>query len=119
MASLSYASAAPTDAIGHAINWWASLITGSLGTSIAVLAVAGLGFAVLRGEVSLRKAMRVILGCFILFGAPAIAQGLLSVAGGHAVSSVQNKPADIQLPRSPKARREANPFDPYAGEAVH
>jgi type IV secretory pathway VirB2 component (pilin) len=110
--------AASTHAIGHAVDWWAALLSGSFATSIAVLAVAGLGFAMLRGEVSLRHGIRVVLGCFILFGAPTIAQGLMTTASGHAAGSAQTDPAVIRIPPPPKAQSEANPFDPYAGAAA-
>jgi len=110
--------AVSTHAIGHAVDWWASLLTGSLATSIAVLALAGLGFALLRGEVSLRHGIRVVLGCFILFGAPTIAQGLMAAASGHAAGSSTNEPTGIRIPPPPKPRSEPNPFDPYAGAAA-
>lgn len=110
--------AVSTHAIGHAVDWWAALLSGSFATSIAVLALAGLGFAMLRGEVSLRRGIRVVVGCFILCGAPTIAQGLMAAASGHAADRAQNEPAAIRIPPPPKAQSEPNPFDPYAGAAA-
>ena len=100
------------------MGWLIALLSGSLATSIAVVAVAGVGFAMLRGEASLRQGIRVMLGCFILFGAPTIAQGLMAAANGHASDRVQNEPAAIRIPPPPKTKSEPNPFDPYAGVAT-
>lgn len=40
---------AQSDAVGAAVSWIVALLTGSLATLIAVLAVAGVGLALLQG----------------------------------------------------------------------
>jgi hypothetical protein len=85
---------------------------------IATLAVAGIGLAMLHGRVSVRSGLRAASGCFILFGAPAIAQELLGLArwnGGPAVIEVQPAPAPtpIAVPSPPPQNA-----DPYAGASV-
>ena len=44
-------------------------LTGPLGTSLAVIAVAWAGFAMLGGRASPRRAIQGVLGAFILSGA--------------------------------------------------
>ena len=64
-----------TDPFSHSANalpaaatWIAALLTGSLATSVAVLAIGATGLAMLSGRVSLRDGARVVIGCFVLFG---------------------------------------------------
>lgn len=84
---------------------------------IAILAVAGIGLAMLQGRVSVRSGLRVAIGCFILFGAPAIAQELMGLVrrnAGPALIEVQPaSPPLIAVPAPPPP----NP-DPYAGASV-
>ena len=102
--------------IAEAAGWVAGLMTGTLATAIATLAVAGIGFAMLQGRLTVRGAGRAVLGCFILFGAPYIAKGL---AGGvrqaqSAPAAVYSAPpAPIAPPPAPQPDR-----DPYAGASV-
>lgn len=105
-------------AISSAANWLAGVLTGTAGTVIAILAVAGIGLAMLQGRVSVRSGLRVAIGCFILFGAPAIGQELLGLArwsGGPAVIEVQPAPSPppIAVPSPPPQSA-----DPYAGASV-
>jgi len=85
----------------------------ALGTSIAVLAVAGIGFAMRQGRLSLRGGVKVVLGRFILFGAPAIANGLAGMARWTslpaAVVEAAPTPEPVNVPNLPPP----NP-DPYA-----
>jgi type IV secretory pathway VirB2 component (pilin) len=64
-----------------AVQWLQGTLLGTVATTIAVIAVASVGLMMLSGRVSLRRAGEVILGCFILFGASAIAAGIQSAAG--------------------------------------
>ena len=112
-----------TSALPAAVQWIEGVLLGQVGTVIAVLAIAGVGFAMLQGRIALRHGMRVVLGCFILFGAPLIAQGLAGLARGTAgppptielSAPIQQMPTAPQpvLPQPPP--QGSNPFDPYAG----
>lgn len=64
-----------------AVQWLQDLLLGPLATSLAVIAVAALGLMMLSGRINIRRGGGVILGCFILFGAANIAQGLREAAG--------------------------------------
>lgn len=99
---------------GIALSWVAHLMTGSIATAVAVVAVASLGFAMIQGRLVWRDAMRVALGCFVLLGAPMLAGDVLHAALGErqAFTSSVPRPAVINLPASPPQ------YDPYAGAAL-
>ena len=65
-----------------ALTWIEGTLTGSVGTSLAVLAVGWFGLALLSGQASLRRGAMVAIGCFILFGAASIVAGIRAAAGG-------------------------------------
>jgi type IV secretion system protein VirB2 len=56
-------------------------LLGQVATSVAVIAVAMVGFMMLTGRMNWRFGATVILGCFILFGAASIVAGIQSAAG--------------------------------------
>jgi type IV secretion system protein VirB2 len=105
-------------AIPSVISWIEQALLGPAATSIAILAVAVLGFGMLWGRVDLRAAGRAILGAFILFGAPLIAyQMSIALRGGEvaAPNVAQQVPSISTAPQMPK---NAPAQDPYAGAAV-
>ena len=63
-------------ALAASIAWINGLLLGSLATGLCVLGVSLVGFLMLMGQIPIRHGMRVILGCFVLLGAPVIAAGL-------------------------------------------
>jgi len=98
-------------------GWWLQhLLTGSVATIVAVLAVAATGAAMLTGRVDVRRGAAVIVGCFLLFGAPTITTGLYAaLTGGFAGSAPQ---ASSSSPKAPAVPKSPDPYDPYAGAAV-
>ena len=101
-----------------AIQWVEALFLGNLATIIAIVAVASIGFAMLNGRIDLKRGGGILLGCFILFGASTIANGLRNAA----------QSADVQYPtaapvppsafvRPPQAEAPSS-YDPYAGASV-
>ena len=99
-----------------AAQWTEQLLVGPLGTSLAVIAVAWFGFGLLAGRFSLRRGGLLVLGCFVLFGAPSIARGLIGLvySGGQTAAL---PPQKIAVPPPPVAVSPP-PFDPYAGASV-
>lgn len=92
------------------------MLLGQVGTTIAILAMAGVGLAMLQGRMAVRQGTLVVLGCFILFGAPMIAQALAGLARGAndpPPIAIAAPPAPIAIPTPPPP----NP-DPYAGASV-
>ena len=69
----------PTGAntLANSANWIADTLLGSVAVGLCVLAVGFVGAMLLTGRLDWRQGMRVILGCFIIFGAPVIAAGMM------------------------------------------
>ena len=63
-----------------ALSWLQGTLLGNVATSVAVIAVAMVGFMMLTGRLNWRFGATVILGCFILFGSAAIVAGIQSTA---------------------------------------
>jgi type IV secretory pathway VirB2 component (pilin) len=112
-------------ALTAASQWVTDLLQGQAVTAIAVLAVAFLGFEMLSGRISLKNALRVVLGCFIFLGSATIAQGFMDASRGALGGPVQvapyvsapaaaAAPALAYPPPNAPPRTSGNPFDPYA-----
>ncbi len=63
-----------------AMNWIQGTLLGNVATSVAVIAVAIVGFMMLTGRMNWRHGVTVIIGCFVLFGAAAIVAGIQAAA---------------------------------------
>ena len=74
----STANPAGSGPIVAALEWLQGTLLGNVATTIAVIAVAMVGFMMLTGRVNWRLGATVIVGCFILFGAAAIVSGVQS-----------------------------------------
>jgi type IV secretory pathway VirB2 component (pilin) len=104
-----------------ASSWVEGALTGPVATSIAVLAIASIGLLMLGGRIDVRRSARVIIGCFIIFGASTIAAGVhWAITGGDSGLPVAEidappyySPAAPTMPHSVPAAT-----DPYAGAAV-
>jgi type IV secretory pathway VirB2 component (pilin) len=103
-------------------HWLEGLIFSPATTTLAVLAVAATGLSMLSGRLPVRKGLTVALGCFILFGAPAIARGIIEGASGlaGAGSAEALPPSPIREPAfNPQPPPSVPPVaDPYAGASV-
>lgn len=67
--------------IVSALGWLRDTLLGQVATTVAVIAVAMVGFMMLTGRLNWRFGATVIMGCFILFGSAAIVAGIQSAAG--------------------------------------
>jgi hypothetical protein len=97
------------------------MLLGTVATSIAVIAIAAIGFGMLTGRVNIRHGATVILGCFILFGASTIVSGLRYAASG--AGDYAPPPVVVVAPPPPAQPRARPtgvpaPYDPYAGASV-
>lgn len=116
-----YDQPALSDPIASALGWISGSLLGAVAITIAIVAVAAIGLMMLAGRIEVRRAMQVILGCFIVFGASTIAAGIQAAILGHA-SAVQSE--NINLPpyyppaAPPPPRSVPAVTDPYAGAAV-
>ena len=97
-----------------AARWIEAALLGSVADAIAVVAVAVIGLAMLNGRIEVRRAVTIVLGCFVLFCAPVIAAGLLHLVPSQPVASQVSLP----LPPLPIPAPKPTAYDPYAGAAV-
>jgi len=104
------------NAVAGAMDWIEGMLSGSVATAIAVIAVASLGLLMLSGRIEVRRAGQVVLGCFILFGASSIAAGIISSLEGVSRPAAAADPDPPPPYPIPAATRPAT--DPYAGAAV-
>ena len=114
-------SPAGSSVLVAAISWLQDVLLGTAATSIAVIAIAAIGFGMLTGRVNIRHGATVILGCFILFGASTIVNGLRYAASG--VGGYDPPPVIVAAPPPPipprvQPTRAPAPYDPYAGASV-
>ena len=63
-----------------ALAWLQGTLLGTVATTVAVMAVAAIGFMMLTGRMNWRFGATVIIGVFILFGAASIVAGIQGVA---------------------------------------
>lgn len=67
------------DPVTSALLWMQSILLGPIATALAVMAVAGVGFMMLTGRMNWRYGATVIIGVFIIFGAPRLVNTIASV----------------------------------------
>lgn len=96
------------------MQWITSLVIGPLGTGLAVIAVAWFGFGLLGGHFSFRRGGTLILGCFLLFTAPVLANALVSLVWSAAEVALPDSPQRIEVEPPPKPATPPT-YDPYAG----
>jgi type IV secretory pathway VirB2 component (pilin) len=63
-----------------AVDWVQATLLGNIATTVAVIAVAIVGFMMLSGRINWRHGAMVIAGCFVLFGATVIVAGIQTAA---------------------------------------
>ena len=82
MPSAAFAQSDPQGAgpIVNAMVWMQNILLGPIATSLAVMAVAAVGFMMLTGRMNWRFGATVIIGVFIIFGAPVIVAGIAQTA---------------------------------------
>lgn len=98
--------------IASSVEWINGVLFGQIAVGLCVLAVAFVGFLMLTGRLPLRNGLRVVLGCFVLLGAPVIAAAFMWSAGGES-EPLPPPPSSEEFP----AREELPPAsrDPYSG----
>ena len=104
--------------LGESAAFVGEILTGGMATGLATLALAGVGFAMLAGRLELRRGAAVMLGCFLMIGAPAIARGILGLGNQAGPPPV----ASLESPASPPGQLDAKKVqqsaDPYAGASL-
>jgi type IV secretion system protein VirB2 len=125
-------TSASSSSLTGAAAWLQGTLLGPIATTIAVIAVASVGFLMLTGRLHWRRGAQTIIGCFILFGASSIAAGIMGVAQPSAADSAQAVPLDFvepatyAPPSTPAGQAQtvcwtcgvSGNEDPYAGASV-
>ena len=83
-----------------------------------MVAVALLGVLMLRGRLPVREGLQVVVGCFLLLGAPTVAAGLLQAVNRE--GTLQSSPPASEARYQVQAPAPPPPvdYDPYAGATV-
>ncbi len=105
------------NAVAAAARWIADALLGPAAISIAVLAVAAVGIAMLWGRLDLRLAGRTVLGVFIVLGAPMISYELMQTLAARETATPDIAQSSDVLPPT-VIPKNAPVNDPYAGAAV-
>ena len=96
--------------IGTSIDWVEALMLGEIATALAIVAVAIAGFMMLTGRVRMAGGFRVILGCFVLFGASSIAAALMGSVGDSRQSVQVEFDREAMQPREELPPSENSPY---------
>ncbi len=97
-------------------RWIEEVMLGDIAIVLCVIAVAFIGALMLTGRLPLSEGARVVIGCFVLLGAPLIAAGFMGV-GRSAIEEPSPSPPPAPVEASRPDLPPAN-YDPYAGAAV-
>lgn len=120
-AQVIYSQSGGPDVFASAVNWLSGTLLGTVATAAAVMAVAAVGIVMLTGRMDVRRSVQVILGCFIIFGAATLANGIIAAVSLSSGGSDQNPPVE-QVVSAPAPTVPVNSVravsDPYAGAAV-
>ena len=111
---MEYRQVGTSDSLSNAIIWLRSILLGSTASTVTVLAVATIGLLMLSGRVPMRRGATVIIGCFIVFSAATISDGLLGSGNGTRTGIALIAPSPAYIPTEP----HATSADPYAGSSV-
>ncbi|MBA3676739.1 MAG: TrbC/VIRB2 family protein [Sphingosinicella sp.] len=106
-ATIPDADAATSGAIPGAVQWLQSTLLGTVAISVAVMAVAAYGLLMMSGRIDWRRGAAIILGCFILFGAPFLASGIVGATDLAQASGMEPLPPD-SIAVSPPPPSERN-----------
>lgn len=98
-------------------RWIEGVMLGEIALGVCVIGVAFIGVLMLSGRLQLREGARVVVGCFVLLGAPVIAAGF--VEGGSGMIGPSALPLTVAVPiDSPRPDLPPANFDPYAGASL-
>jgi type IV secretion system protein VirB2 len=63
-----------------ALGWVEGTLLGTVAATVAIIAVASVGFLMVTGRIDVPRAGQVVFGCFVIFGASNIARGIVGMA---------------------------------------
>jgi type IV secretory pathway VirB2 component (pilin) len=98
-------------------RWIEGVVLDEIALGLCVIAVALIGALMLTGRLPLREGARIVVGCFVLLGAPVIAVGFVSGGSGVGEASVTSPPVAVQID-DPRPELPPANYDPYAGASL-
>ena len=116
--SLPLSGSAESSAVVRAVSWLEATLLGPLAASVAVIAIASVGFMMLSGRVEIRRGATVVVGSFILFGATAIAAALQSLTSPEPRPTAALSHSTFEPPPYAAPPDAPEAYDPYAGASV-
>ncbi|MDN3644629.1 TrbC/VirB2 family protein [Pontixanthobacter aestiaquae] len=105
-----------TNALQNAVDWLTGTLLGSVAIGLCVLAVAYVGLMLLSGRLAVREGLRVVLGCFLLLGAPTIAAALMGLRSSEPVQLPVAQIENEEL--GPREELPQSDYNPYGGASV-
>jgi type IV secretory pathway VirB2 component (pilin) len=103
--------------MAESVRWVEGTMLGEIALGICVIAVALLGALMLTGRLPLREGARIVVGCFVLLGAPVIAAAFVKGGNGVSQTAEPEPPVVAQIENRRSELPPAN-FDPYAGASL-
>lgn len=105
----------PASPLGEAVGWLTGTLLGSVATILCVLAIAFVGLMMLSGRFPVRRGFQVVIGCFLLLGAPLVSSMVIGISRQPAVVPPPAVTTELEVPRAdlPPAN-----YDPYAGASL-
>lgn len=114
LASASLFAPQPGNALAGSVQWLTGTLLGTAAISLCVIAIAFVGFQMLSGRLPIMRGLRVIVGCFLLLGAPVVAA---SISGLWQQGAAAPAPPAAQQRVDP--RSDLPPAGaPYAGASL-
>lgn len=98
-------------------RWIERVLLGEIALGVCVIAVAIIGALMLAGRLPLLDGARIVIGCFVLLGAPVIAAAFVDDRGELNVASTPPPPITVPIESTRPDLPPAN-FDPYAGASL-
>lgn len=114
----SYVASQQSGSLVHAVQWLQGVLLGSVATTISIIAVASVGLLMLTGRIVYRRAISVVLGSFLIFGATTIVAGMQAAVIGESVEETPLPPDYAPSPLSPAPQAPMPAYGPYAGAAA-
>lgn len=101
--------------LSEAVGWLTGTLLGSVATILCVLAIAFVGLMMLSGRFPVRRGIQVVIGCFLLLGAPLVA---MTFTGVWRSSAAAPPPVVATEPEVPREDLPPANYDPYAGASL-
>jgi len=101
--------------IAQSQSWIEATLFGNVAIALCMLAVALVGFLALTGRLPIRRGLFVIVGCFVVLGAPVLALGIGSAMQDEAPAPA---PPIAEGEREPRGDLLPADYDPYAGASL-